>query len=76
MSVADEILRLQQAKSDLATSIAAKGVTVPTATTLDGYAVLVDQIQQGGTPLPYDVEIEWLRGTGNGQYIDKNHLFS
>lgn len=61
MSVADEILRIQQAKSDLATSIANKGVTVPAATTIDGYAALVDQIQQGGTPvLPYDAEVEWI----------------
>lgn len=48
MSVASEIQRLQGAKSDLATSIAAKGVTVPAATNLDGYATLVDQIQTGG----------------------------
>jgi hypothetical protein len=68
MSVANEILRLQQAKSDLATSIENKGVTVPAATTLDGYAALVDQIQQGGT-LPYDAEIDYLECTGT-QYID------
>ena len=68
MSVADEILRLQQAKSDLATSITNKGVTVPAATTLDGYAALVDQIQQGGT-LPYDAEVDYIESTGT-QYID------
>ena len=68
MSVADEILRLQQAKSDLVTSIAAKGVTVPSATTIDGYAALVDQIQTGGS-LPYDAEIEYLQFTGT-QYIN------
>jgi hypothetical protein len=48
MSISTEIARLQQAKSDLATSIANKGVTVPAATTIDGYAALVDQIQTGG----------------------------
>ena len=69
MSVADEILRLQQAKSDLATSIAAKGVTVPAATTIDGYAALVDQIQQGGGTLPYDAEVEWIKSDGNA-FID------
>lgn len=68
MSIANEILRLQQAKSDLATSIENKGVTVPAATTLDGYAALVDQIQQGGS-LPYDAEIEYLQFTGT-QYIN------
>ncbi len=72
MSVADEILRLQQAKSDLATSIAAKGVTVPAATTLDGYAALVDQIQQGGSSLPYDTEIEYIESTGT-QYINSRY---
>lgn len=65
MSVADEILRLQQAKSDLATSIENKGVTVPAATTLDGYAALVDQIQQGGSSLPYDAEIEYVETNGS-----------
>lgn len=67
MSIASELSRLQQAKSDLATSIDNKGVTVPAATTLDGYAALVDQIQQGG--LPYDAEIEYIESTGT-QYID------
>ncbi len=67
MSISTEISRLQQAKSDLATSITNKGVTVPAATTIDGYAALVDQIQQGG--LPYDSKIEYLRATGT-QYIN------
>lgn len=70
MSIASELSRIQQAKSDLATSIANKGVTVPAATTIDGYAALVDQIQQGGTPvLPYDSKIEYLEATGT-QYIE------
>lgn len=69
MSIASELNRLIQAKSDLATSITNKGVTVPAATTLDGYAALVDQIQQGGTPLPYDAEIEYLESTGT-QWIN------
>lgn len=69
MSISTEIARLQQAKSDLATSITNKGVTVPAATTIDGYAALVDQIQQGGGTLPYDAEIEYLKGDGNA-YIN------
>lgn len=68
MSVADEILRIQQAKSDLATSITNKGVTVPAATTIDGYAALVDQIQQGGSSLPYH-QVEYLMTDGSA-YID------
>ena len=61
MSIASEITRLQTAKSDLATSIANKGVTVPANATLDDYAALVDSIQQGGAPvLPYDAEVEYI----------------
>jgi hypothetical protein len=48
MSIANEIERLQVAKSDLATSIASKGVTVPANATLDDYAALVDSIQTSG----------------------------
>lgn len=68
MSISVEIARLQQSKSDLATSITNKGVTVPAATTLDGYAALVDQIQTGGS-YPSIVEIEYLESSGT-QYID------
>lgn len=68
MSIASEINRLQQAKSDLATSIENKGVTVPAATTIDGYAALVDQIQQGGGSLPYDAEVEWI-GVRQGAFV-------
>lgn len=49
MSIASEITRLQSAKSDLKTSIENKGVTVPSATTIDGYSALVDQISTGAT---------------------------
>ena len=48
MSIASEISRLQTAKADIKTEIEGKGVTVPSATTLDGYASLVRQIQTGG----------------------------
>ena len=49
-TIAQEITRLQGAKADLKTAIEAKGVTVPSATKIDGYATLVGQIQQGSTP--------------------------
>ena len=48
MSVASELNRLIQAKNDLASSLAAKGVTVPSSATLDDYAALVDSIPAGG----------------------------
>lgn len=47
MSIASEITRLQTAKADLKTAIEAKGVTVPSATKLGGYADLVEQISTG-----------------------------
>lgn len=50
MSIASEISRLQGAKADIKTAIEGKGVTVPLATKLDGYADLVDAIPQGSTP--------------------------
>lgn len=50
MSIASEISRLQGAKADIKTAIEGKGVTVPSATKLDGYADLVDAIPQGSTP--------------------------
>lgn len=46
--IAADLTRILGAKSDLKTSIEGKGVTVPAATKIDGYAALVDQIQQGG----------------------------
>ena len=48
MSIASEISRLQTAKAELKTAIEGKGVTVPSSTKLDGYADLVESIQQGG----------------------------
>lgn len=44
MSVASEIQRLQGAKADIKTAIEGKGVTVPSATKLDGYATLIGNI--------------------------------
>lgn len=48
MSIASEIARLQSAKSDLKTSINAKGGTLTTET-LDDYAAAVDALPSGGT---------------------------
>ena len=56
MAISTEIQRLQGAKASLKTSIENKGVTVPAATKIDGYAALVDQISGGGgdAPSSYD----------------------
>lgn len=48
MSVQSEIERIAGAKSDIATAITNKGVTVPSGTKLDGMAALIDSIESGG----------------------------
>lgn len=47
MSIQTELTRLQNAKSDLRSAIQSKGVTVPSAATLDNYGALVEQIETG-----------------------------
>jgi hypothetical protein len=48
LSIASEIARLQTAKADIKAAIEDKGVTVPSAATLDDFADLVEAIQTGG----------------------------
>lgn len=48
MGIASEITRLQTAKAGLKTAIEAKGVTVLSSTTIDGYPALVSAIPSGG----------------------------
>lgn len=50
MTISSEIERLQTAKADIKTSIEGKGVTVPSATKLDGYPSLINSIPTGITP--------------------------
>lgn len=47
-TIAQELTRIQTAKSDLKTSIENKGVSVPSNTLIDDYADYVDQITGGG----------------------------
>ena len=58
MSIASEITRIQDAKSDIADAIEAKGVTVPASTKIDGYAALVSAIPQGTSEITYPVVVE------------------
>ena len=45
MSIANEIQRLQTAKANIKAAIESKGVTVPSATTIDGYAqIIIDNL--------------------------------
>jgi len=60
MSIASEISRIQTAKADLKTAIENKGVTVPSSTKLDGYADLVDSIEQGGSGTVESNDVEFI----------------
>lgn len=44
MSTTTEIMRIINAKTDIANELRNKGVTVPSATKIDGYAALVRTI--------------------------------
>ena len=48
MSIANEITRLQTAKSDIKTSIENKGVTIPSNEKIDNYSDYIDEIETGG----------------------------
>lgn len=48
MSIANEISRLNTAKANIKTAIENKGVTVPSAATLDTYSSYIDDIPQSG----------------------------
>lgn len=47
-TIADNLQRLQDARDDIATSIASKGVTVPFGSGLEDYPDLIDSIETGG----------------------------
>jgi len=64
MSIATEITRLQNAKASIKTSIENKGVTVPSATKLDGYSTLIDSIQTGGGGISVDDLAQNLQPSG------------
>lgn len=70
MSIASEIIRLQNAKADLKTAIEGKGVTVPSGSTIDEYADFVESISGGGgsitvTPLSVTENGTYTAGTGS-----------
>lgn len=49
MSIQSQIDRINNAKSEIASAISAKGVTVPDSAMLDDYAALIGNISGGGT---------------------------
>lgn len=75
MSIATEITRLQTAKADLKTAIEAKGVTVPSATKLGGYANLVESIPSGSavlTPYPIRPDAELIQTYSYDKLINED----
>ena len=69
MSISNEITRLQTAKTNLKSAIENKGVTVPSATKLDGYASLVDDIET--------ITVDPISITSNGTYsAPSGHAYS
>lgn len=71
MSIANEITRLQNAKSAIATAISRKGVSVPANTKLDGMAALIGNIPQGGSLETSTLNAASAVG-GTLYYIDEN----
>ena len=55
MSVQSEITRIETAKTNIATAITNKGVTVPDGTLLDGMASLIESIEAGGGGMKVEV---------------------
>lgn len=49
MSITSEITRLQNAKTDIKTAIAAKGVEIPNTAKLDEYDTYIEEIPSGGS---------------------------
>lgn len=71
MSIANELTRIQNAKSAIANAIKNKGVSVPSSTKLDGMASLIGQIQQGSS-LETSALSVWSAVGGTLYYIDGN----
>ena len=86
MSTANEITRLSNAKSAIASAITEKGVTVPSGTKLDGMASLIGQIEQGSSVemvsgwscvgAIYYPKIIYLDESGNPHYNQNGETFS
>lgn len=61
MSIASEIQRIQDAKDDIKSAIENKGVTVPSATKLDGYSELIDSIKPNIVPYAIRPDAELVK---------------
>ena len=59
MSIASEITRLQNAKSDIKTAIESKGVEVPSNAKLDEYDTYIENISGGGSDIALDNDVNF-----------------
>ena len=59
-TIAENLSRIQSAKTDIKTAIEAKGVTVSSSATIDTYATYVSQISGGGGGTSYETEFKGL----------------
>lgn len=73
MSIASAITALQGASSDIASAIAAKGVTVPAGSGFDDYASLIASIPTGGGGTAFGSRISYLESSGT-QYISTGYV--
>ena len=69
MSISSEISRLQMAKTDIASAIEGKGVTVSEDTKLDGMAALISAIQSDASSITGVVQVK-NGGTGKSSVTD------
>jgi len=75
MSIANEIVRLQNAKASIKSSLEAKGVQVPSSAKLDSYATLVDQINVGANieyslTEPSDKSKLWIKTNDDSRNVN------
>lgn len=66
MSIQSEITRITSARDSSFTAVGAKGVTVPTGSTIDDLPGLINQIEAGGTSAVTSIVVGALWGTGLG----------
>lgn len=61
--ISEELLRIQQAKNNIKSSVKAKGVEIPPTALISDYPGYIDQIPQGGpTPTPVSIDSFYVDG--------------
>lgn len=75
-TIAENLQRIETAKSDIRTAIIGKGVDVPSGDTIDTYAAKIDSIPSGGTSEPklyqYGEQEPWMHGYRYLYYVNNS----